>query len=107
MAYIVGTLLIILVLIGVPLRYLTPEGSTPQQIGEWITTVLGVAHGFLYMVFLLTAAMLAAKARFPILFAVMILVLGTVPILSFWAERMATARVRRTYPAELAPTPTG
>ena len=102
MAYIVGTFLAILVLVGVPLKYWAADGSNAQQTGEWITQWLGTAHGFLYMLFLVAAAMLARKARFSIGFSLLILVLGTVPILSFVGERMATARVRETYPDELA-----
>jgi integral membrane protein len=104
MAYIVGTFLAILVLVGVPLKYWAADGSNAQQTGEWITQWLGTAHGFLYMLFLVAAAMLARKARFSIGFSLLILVLGTVPILSFVGERMATARVRETYPDELART---
>ena len=98
MAYIVGSLLIVLALIGVPLKYLATNGSEAQQVGSWIALNLGVAHGWLYMVFLVTAAMLARKARFPVPFAVLVLLLGTVPILSFVAERIATKRTRETFP---------
>lgn len=98
MAYIVGTLLIVLVCIGVPLKYLTSAGTNPQQVGEWITLYLGVAHGWLYMIFLVMAAILARKARFPLSFAIVVLVLGTIPFLSFYGERKATGRVRATYP---------
>jgi integral membrane protein len=101
MAYIVGTLLIVLVCIGVPLRYLTSTGTNPQQVGEWITTYLGIAHGWLYMIFLVMAAILARKAGFPLGFAIVVLVLGTIPFLSFYGERKATGRVRATHP-ELA-----
>ena len=101
MAYVVGTFLAILILIGVPLKYWASDGTTAQDAGEWITTWLGTAHGFLYMVFLVAAAMLARKARFPLGFSVLILVLGTIPILSFVGERMATARVRATHADEL------
>ena len=94
MAYVVGTLLAVLVLVGVPLKYLTPEGSSPQLLGEAITEYLGVAHGFLYMVFLLAALDLARRCRWPLGFTAFTVVLGTVPILSFLAERRATARVR-------------
>lgn len=102
MAYVVGTLLIVLVLIGVPLKYLATDASTAQQAGDWITTYLGILHGWLYMVFLVAAAMLARKARFPLGFAVLVLLLGTVPILSFVAERLATRRTRRTFAAPVS-----
>lgn len=94
MAYVIGVLLIVLICIGVPLKYLTADGTNPQQVGEWITTYLGIAHGWLYMVFLVMAALLARRARFPLGFTVLVLILGTVPFLSFYGERRATARAR-------------
>jgi len=104
MANIVGVLLIVLIVIGVPLKYLTTDGTDPQQLGEWITTYLGVAHGWLYMLFLVMAALLARKARFPVGFTIVTLLLGTVPFLSFYGERRATARVRELYADELLAT---
>lgn len=101
MAYVVGTLLIVLICVGVPLKYLTAEGSSPQELGEWITTYLGVAHGWLYMIFLVSALLLARRARFPMGFTVLILVLGTVPVLSFWGERKATHRARELQPTSI------
>ena len=98
MAWIVGSLLIVLVLVGVPLKYLAADGGTPQRAGENITMYLGIAHGWLYMVFLVMAAMLARAARWTPLFTVTTLVAGTVPVLSFWAERRATRAVRAEHP---------
>ncbi len=95
MAYLVGTLLIVLTT-GVVLKYGTANGSTPQTLGASIAMYVGTAHGFLYMIFLVTAADLARRARFPLAFAALVLLLGTVPFFSFVAERLATARVRRT-----------
>ena len=109
MATVVGVLLVVLILIGVPLANfdgtgmwgvfpstpdLWPVGSAPHDVGEAITTYLGVAHGWLYMIFLVTAFVLARKARWDLPFTLVTLVSGTVPLLSFWAERRATARVR-------------
>ncbi len=98
MAGIVGVLLVVLILIGVPLKYLTPETSNPQQLGEWITTYLGIAHGWLYMIFLVTAFWLSRKAGWDLPFTIVTLLCGTVPLLSFWAERRATARVHAEHP---------
>lgn len=97
MANIVGVLLIILILIGVPLKYLASDGSGAQDLGENITTYLGIAHGWLYMIFLVMAAILARKARWTIPFAITTLLAGTVPILSFWAEHRATKAVKAAY----------
>ena len=98
MANIVGVLLIILILVGVPLKYFASDGSTAQDLGENITTYLGIAHGYLYMIFLVTAFLLSRRARWSMPFTLVTLLCGTVPVLSFWAERRATARVRAEHP---------
>ncbi|GAA4372536.1 DUF3817 domain-containing protein [Nocardioides caricicola] len=120
MATIVGVLLVVLVLIGVPLANFdgtgmwgifssTPEiweaGSGAHDLGEGITEYLGVAHGWLYMIFLVSAFILSRKARWPIGFTLVTLVCGTIPILSFWAEHRATARVRAEHPAQVEHSP--
>lgn len=112
MANVVGVLLIVLILIGVPLANFdgtsmwgifgsTPaiwtEGTGAHDVGEFITTVLGIAHGYLYMIFLLMAFLLSRRARWSIGFTLVTLACGTVPILSFWAEHRATRQVRRQY----------
>lgn len=118
MATVVGVLLIVLILVGVPLANFdgtqmwgflpTPDlfaaGSGAQEVGEWITSNLGVAHGWLYMIFLVTAFLLSRKAGWELGFTVVTLLCGTVPILSFWAEHRATARVRAEHP-ELSGSP--
>jgi integral membrane protein len=105
MANVVGVLLIVLVLVGLPLNEAHlideswfPVGSDAQQVGDWISTVLGVAHGWLYMIFVLTAFLLSRRAQWPTGFTVVTLLCGTVPILSFWSEHRATRRVRAEFP---------
>lgn len=103
MATVVGVLLIVLILVGMPLKYLLEDGSGAQEAGEWITTNLGVAHGWLYMIFLVTAFLLSRKAGWDLGFTIVTLLCGTVPVLSFWAEHRATARVRAEHPEQLTP----
>ena len=86
MAWIVGVLLIALILVAVPLKYL---GGIEGPV-----TVLGTLHGWLYFVFFLTACDLALRARWTLRGTVLVLVAGTVPILSFVAERIATRKTR-------------
>src|SRR5512139_679063 len=107
MANVVGVLLIVLVLIGLPLHYLSPDGSTAESIGDGISQYLGVAHGWLYMIFLVVAFLLSRRARWDLGFTAVTLLAGTVPILSFWAEHRATADVRRRIAAEEAAAPGG
>ena len=113
MATVVGVLLVVLVLIGVPLANFDgtemwgvfpstpdwfPVGSTAHEVGEAITTYLGIAHGWLYMGFVVVAFLLSRRARWDLPFTVVTLVCGTIPLVSFWAERRATARVRAEHP---------
>ena len=92
LAYVVGVLLIVLTCIGVPLKYLAAAATAPQRVGEWITTYLGVAHGWLYMLYLVVAFILARKARCPLGFNLVTLGCGSIPILLFCAERCAIVR---------------
>jgi integral membrane protein len=85
MAYVVGTLLVVLVCIAVPLKYFA---DSPH-----LTTVLGIAHGYLYMVLLITIADLWRRRRFPLSAVLLVALAGTIPFLSFLAERQVTARV--------------
>jgi integral membrane protein len=109
MATVVGVLLVVLCLIGVPLANFdgtemwgifpsTPtiwlDGSDAHEVGEAITTYLGVAHGWLYMAFVFVAFLLSRRSGWELPFTLVTLVCGTVPVLSFWAERRATRRVR-------------
>jgi integral membrane protein len=86
MAWVVGTLLVLLVCVAVPLKYLA---GSPGMVH-----VLGVAHGYLYMALLLTIADLWRRRRFPLKAVLGVAFAGTVPFLSFVAEHQVTARVR-------------
>jgi integral membrane protein len=101
MATIVGVLLIVLCLIGLPLHWAHlvnpawfPVGSDGERLGDAISEYLGVAHGWLYMIFVFVAFALSRRARWELSFTLVTLVSGTVPILSFWAERRATRRAQ-------------
>ncbi|WP_340537750.1 DUF3817 domain-containing protein [Nocardioides sp. GXZ039] len=97
MATIVGVLLVVLILIGVPLKYLLEDGSGGQELGAWITTNLGILHGWLYMIFLFAAFLLSRRADWDIPYTAVTLLCGTIPVVSFWAEHRATQRVRREF----------
>ena len=86
MAYLVGTLLIVLVCIGMPLKYIWDNDS--------VVMYAGIAHGWLYMVLLITAFDLGRRARWGWKRLLLIALAGTVPFLSFVAERSATKDVR-------------
>jgi integral membrane protein len=86
MAYIVGTLLVILVCVGLPLKYLGGDGT--------VVTFTAVPHGYLYMLLLITAIDLGRRAKWSWQRLLLIALAGTIPFLSFVAERSATKDVR-------------
>jgi integral membrane protein len=86
MANVVGVLLIALIVVAVPLKYLA-------GIREPVV-VLGTAHGWQYFLFFLSAVDLALRAKWSLKGAVLTVLAGTVPFLSFYAERNATRKTR-------------
>jgi integral membrane protein len=85
-AYVVGVFLLILTLVAMPLKYLGGDST--------MVAVVGPIHGFLYMVYLVVAFDLSMRARWPLKYTILVLLAGTVPFLSFVAERSVTRRVR-------------
>jgi len=66
-----------------------------QVLGDkTVVSVVGPIHGFAYMVYLVLAFDLAMRARWPFKYTILVLLAGTVPFLSFVAERKVTHRVR-------------
>ena len=86
MAYVVGTLLIILVCIGMPLKYIWDNDT--------VVMYAGIAHGWLYMTLLITAFDLGRRARWSWKRLILIALAGTIPFLSFVAERTVTRKMR-------------
>jgi integral membrane protein len=88
-AYVVGVFLLVLVFVATPLTL-----SGRHTLGA----ILGPVHGFLYIVYCVTAFELAVRARWPLRYTVLVMLAGTVPFLSFVAERSVTRRIRGAKP---------
>lgn len=86
MAWVTGVLLLVLVLVAMPLKYL---GDDERLVG-----VVGVAHGWLYLLYLVAAFTLAYRLRWPLGRTLLLLLAGTVPFMSFVAERRVVREVR-------------
>jgi len=86
MAYVTGVLLLLLVFVAMPLKYFGDD--------ERLVSVVGVAHGWLYLLYLLAAFHLAYTLRWPVGRTVLLLLAGTVPFMSFLAERRVVHEVR-------------
>ncbi|MDX6199334.1 MAG: hypothetical protein QOJ79_2485 [Actinomycetota bacterium] len=89
LAYVVGTLLVILVFVGVPLKHFAGQ---PQ-----VASVVGVTHGVLYMVYLATALQLAIARRWRPVRILVVFAAGLVPFLTFYMERRVTREERARF----------
>jgi integral membrane protein len=87
MAYVTGTLLIILCFVAVPLKIFAHNGT--------LSTVVGMPHGMLfYPLYLLTTFDLYRRVRWPLGKVALIVLGGIVPFLTFWVERRVVAELR-------------
>ena len=87
MAYVVGTALAVLTFVALPWEYLLGHGKTPFTTAAW------TAHGWLFPVYLIATFMLSQKLRWTIGKTVLVMIAGTVPLMSFVAERKIAAEV--------------
>jgi len=87
MAYVVGVMLLVLVLVAMPLKYIADEPKLVETIGP--------VHGFLYAVYLVVTFDLGMRCRWPFGRTVLVMLAGTIPFLSFVAERKVTRQVTR------------
>lgn len=88
MSYVTGVCLVILVFVGVPLEFIWDK---PQ-----VDAVVGTAHGFLFMFYVLLVLVLGYLARWSLLKIIGVAAAGTIPLAVFFVE----PRVRRTELAE-------
>jgi integral membrane protein len=84
MAYVTGVLLVLLTL-GVIAKYLFELDGA-----ESFTSVVGIAHGWLYVLYLVFAFDLGSKAKWPVRKQLWVLLAGTVPTAAFFVERNVT-----------------
>jgi integral membrane protein len=78
MAFVTGTLLVLLVFVAIPIKYIGHN--------EGPVAVIGTAHGFLFMVYLVTALDLGIRRRWNLIRLGLVMIAGTVPFASFVAE---------------------
>lgn len=86
MAFVTGTLLLLLVFVAMPIKY---WGDHPGP-----TAIIGVSHGFLFMVYLVATLDLGIRLRWNPIKLIVVMACGTIPFASFIAERRITREVR-------------
>jgi len=97
LAIVVGVLLAFCSLVALPLKYLLTEGSTLQQFGE-DASIMWLFHGWIFMVYVVVAFLLARKAGWSIGFTIVALAAGLIPLLIFWVERRVVHKLKTENP---------
>lgn len=93
-AWIVGTGLLVLVLVGMPLKY---AGGN-----ETVVAIVGPVHGFLFMIYLALTFDLSRRLHWSFPRMILVMAAGTIPFLSFWTERKVSRDWARTENDEAA-----
>ena len=97
MAYVTGVLLVLLTL-GVIAKYVLDINGAAD-----FTRIVGIAHGWLYVVYLVVAFDLGSKAKWPVGKQLWVLLAGTIPTAAFIVERKISheleAKVTEDVPA--------
>lgn len=87
MAFVTGVVLlcgcIALILKAVGVAHMEPE-----------TGFIWVAHGYLYLVYVIVTAVLGVKLRWPLPRFALVMLAGTIPTMSFVAEHIVTRAAR-------------
>jgi len=95
MAYVTGVVLVVLCFVGIPLQ-IAGHPSVANNVG--------VVHGILYIIYLVFAWILSRKLELATKPTVIMLLAGTIPIMTFIVERWVTRRfINPALAAQLQP----
>ena len=98
MAYITGVLIIVVCFVGIPLQIAANN--------TFIVSQIATVHGYLYIVYVIVAYILAQKLKMKFWPTILLLLAGTIPILTFFVERwMNRTYIAPALAAEAAPSP--
>ena len=81
MAYVTGVVLVVLCFVGIPLQV----AGHPAVAND-----VGVVHGILYIIYLVAAWLLARRLGLAVKPTVIMLLAGTIPVMTFIVERWVT-----------------
>lgn len=87
LAIVTGIGLVVLTFVGIPLQVFEHD--------EVVVQYVGIAHGWLYMAYVVVTLLLAYARRWKPLKAVLVIAAGTVPLAAFFAEHKVVADERR------------
>ena len=90
LALLVGVALAVLTFIALPYEYPLGHGKTALTTAAW------TAHGWIFPVYLLATLNLSGKLKWSVGKTLLIMFAGTVPLMSFVAERRIAKEVQAT-----------
>ncbi|MFI9824277.1 DUF3817 domain-containing protein [Streptomyces sp. NPDC052013] len=90
MAYVTGVLLVALTFGMIGKYVLEMDGAAD------FTQVVSIAHGWLYVVYLIFAFDLGSKAKWPVKKQLWVLLAGTIPTAAFFVERRISRELEAT-----------
>ncbi|MBO1336263.1 DUF3817 domain-containing protein [Streptomyces sp. VRA16 Mangrove soil] len=99
MAYVTAVLLILLTIGVIGKRLLSLDGF------DSFVTVVGIAHGWLYVIYLVFAFDVGTKAKMPFGRLAWVLLAGTIPTAAFFVERKVTREVEPLLAKAPQPSP--
>jgi integral membrane protein len=92
MAFIVGTALVLLVFVAIPLQYWAHEKTVAE--------IVAPIHGYLYLVYLAVGADLARRAHWRLGRILLVVAAGFVPFLAFIVEHRVNKQMQAEWAAE-------
>jgi len=101
MAYITGVLIIVVCFVGIPMQV--------AGHNAFIVNDIGTIHGVLYIIYIIFAYILAQKLKMRMGPTILLLLAGTIPIMTFFVERwmmrtyIAPALASESAPSEQQP----
>jgi integral membrane protein len=84
MAYVTGVVLIVLCFVGIPLQVAAHNAAVASDVGT--------LHGILYIIYIIVAYLLTRRLRLAMGPTVLVLLAGTIPVLTFVVERWLSRR---------------
>ena len=92
MAWVTGVLLAVMSVIGLPLKYIF--GVADDGVIGALYSFGWIAHGWLYILYVITGLDISFRMRFSVMRTLAVLLAGTIPFASFFADHVVTKSVR-------------
>ena len=88
LAILVGSVLAVLTFVAMPYRYLIAKEEIAAYAIAWMI------HGYLFPLYVISTFVLSLKLNWPIGKTLIVMLAGTVPLMSFFAERKLAKEIK-------------